>query len=203
MEKEKIHGSYGIQKCKSVHMISYFPDGSIQTKHLCSCAECVVGKFIYCLSNPGTQTFSGDSLDDSDSGSDTEECDTKKLYNEISRIEQELWHECITDIVVLNSFIALFSPPESFELCYLCHAFSVETASEMVINQYNHIIQQGEKYIVCKYLENLKEKRGHIYYKSLAKIVYVLPAQVLCPLVMLDENLSMSAADYQWLSDGT
>ena len=73
----------------------------------------------------------------------------------------------------------------------------------MVINQYNHIIQQGEKYIVCKYLENLKEKRGHIYYKSLAKTVYVLPAQVPCPLVMLDENLSMSAADYQWLSDGT
>ena len=49
----------------------------------------------------------------------------------------------------------------------------------MVINQYNHIIQQGEKYIVCKYLENLKEKRGHIYYKSLTKTVYVLPAQVL------------------------
>ena len=69
MEKEKIHGSYGIQKCKSVHMISYFPDGSIQTKHLCSCAECVAGNFIDCLSNPGTQTFSGDSLDDSDSGS--------------------------------------------------------------------------------------------------------------------------------------
>ena len=104
---------------------------------------------------------------------------------------------------MLNSFIALFSPPESFELCYLCHAFSVETASEMVINQYNHIIQQGEKYIVCKYLENLKEKHRHIYYKSLTKTVYVLPAQVLCPLVMLDENLSMSAADYQWLSDGT
>ena len=50
-------------------MISYFPDGSIQTKHLCSCAECVAGNFIDCLSNPGTQTFSGDSLDDSDSGS--------------------------------------------------------------------------------------------------------------------------------------
>ena len=175
-EKQKIQGSYGIQKCRSLHMI-YFPDRSIQTKqHLCSCAECVVGNFIDCLNNPGTQIFSGDSLDDSGSGSDTE----------ISRIEQDLGAECITDIVVPNSFIALFSPPDSFELFYLCHAFSVETASEMVIDQYNHIIQQGEKYIVCKYLEKLKEKRGCIYYKSLPKTVYVLPAQVLCPLVMLD-----------------
>ena len=57
------------------------------------------------------------------------------------------------------------------------------------------------KYIVCKYLEKLKEKPERIYYRSLTKTAYVLPAQVLCPLVMLDENLSMSAADHQWLSD--
>ena len=158
-EKEKTQGSYGIQKCRYLYMISYFPDGSIQTKqHLCSCAECVVGNFIDCLSNPGTQIFSGDSLKDSDSGSDTEESDTEEAYNEISRTEQELRATCVTDIVVPNSFIALFSPPESFELFYLCHAFSVETASEMVIDQYNHIIQQGERYIVCKYLEKLNKK---------------------------------------------
>ena len=84
---------------------------------------------------------------------------------------------------------------------FICHAFSVEIASEMVIDQYNHIIQQGEKYIVCKCLEKLKEKHVRIYYKSLPETVYVLPPQVLCPLVMLDEILSMSAADYQWLSD--
>ena len=50
---------------------------------------------------------------------------------------------------------------------------------------------------MCK----LKENCGGIYYKSLPKTVYVLPAQVLRPLVILDENLSISAADYQWLSD--
>ena len=46
---------------------------------------------------------------------------------------------------------------------FICHAFSVEIASEMVIDQYNHIIQQGEKYIACKNLEKLKETCGHIY----------------------------------------
>ena len=59
----------------------------IQTKHLCSCAESAVGYVIDCLSNQGTQTFSGDSLDEFDSGSDTEESGTKDAYNEISRIE--------------------------------------------------------------------------------------------------------------------
>ena len=69
-------------------MISYFLDGSIQTRHhLCPCAEYVVGNFIDCLSNPGTQIFSEDSLDDPDSGSDTKESDTEEAYNEISRIE--------------------------------------------------------------------------------------------------------------------
>ena len=67
----------------------------------------------------------------------------------------------------------------------------------MVIDQYNHNIQQGDKQILCKYLEKLKEKHGHIYYKSLPKTVHGLPAQVSCPLVMLDKNLSMPAADYQ------
>ena len=116
-KKERIEGPYRIQNCRPLDMISYFTVGSIQTKqHLCSCAECVVGNSIHCLSNSGAQIFSGDSLDDSDSGSDIEESDTEEAYNEISRIEQELRAECVTDILVSNSFIALSSPPESFEL---------------------------------------------------------------------------------------
>ena len=59
----------------------------IPTKHQCSCAECAVGNVIDCLSNPGTQIFSGDSLHDFDSGSDTEKSGTKEAYNKISRIE--------------------------------------------------------------------------------------------------------------------
>ena len=132
-------------------------------------AECVVGNFIDCLSNLGIQIFSGDSLDESDSGWYTEESDIEEAYNKISRIEQELRAECVTDIVVPNSFIGLFSPPELFELFYPCHAFSLETASEMLIDQYNYIIQQGEKSIVCKYLEKLKEKRGYILLQKPSK----------------------------------
>ena len=46
-----------------------------------------------------------------------------------------------------NSFTALFSQPESFELFYICKVFSVNTASDMMEENYRHIIQKGDKYI--------------------------------------------------------
>ena len=77
--KNSVSGSYKIKKCRSLHMISYFPDGSIQTKqHLCSCAECVVGNFIDCNLNPGVKLIientEGSDTDTSDR--DTDESDT-------------------------------------------------------------------------------------------------------------------------------
>ena len=109
--------------------------------------------------------------------------------------------EYVADIVAPNSFIALFSPPESFEQFYICKAFSVNTGSDMMVDDYCHIIQKGDKYINCNYLEKVKEKHGRKYCKCLPKTAYVLPAQVLCPSVSLDSNMSKSAADYQWFSD--
>ena len=66
---------------------------------------------------------------------------------------------------------------------------------------YNHVIEKGTKYLKCNYLEKKSEKKGSIFYKMLGKTVYVLPAQVLYPFVSLKDDLSMSAADYQWLTD--
>ena len=80
-------------------------------------------------------------------GSDSKESETEEVYDEFTKFEQELRAECVANIVMPNSFIALFSPPESFELFYLCQAFSIITASEMINDQYNHVIQQGDKYI--------------------------------------------------------
>ena len=109
-------------------MISYFPDGSIQTKqHLCSCAECVVRKFIDCYLNPGVKLIVENTEGSDKDISDTDESNTGD--DEEIRIEQELRTECVADVTP-NSFIALFSPPESFELFYICKAFSVNTASD-------------------------------------------------------------------------
>ena len=77
--KHSVSGSYKIKKCRSLHMISYFPDGSIQTKqHLCSCVECVARNFIDCNLNPGVkfivENTEGSDTDTSDT--DTDESDT-------------------------------------------------------------------------------------------------------------------------------
>ena len=45
------------------------------------------------------------------------------------------------------------------------------------------------------------ERKGNASYKMLKKIVYVLPAQVVNPFVSPNYYLSMSDADYQWLTD--
>ena len=45
------------------------------------------------------------------------------------------------------------------------------------------------------------ERKGSASYKMLKKIVYVLPAQVVNPFVSPNCYLSMSDADYQWLTD--
>ena len=88
--KHSVSRSYKIKKCRSLHLIAYFPDGSIQTKqHLCSCAECVVGNFSDCNLNPGvklivenTECSDTDTLD-----TDTDESDTDDDDEEI-RVEQ-------------------------------------------------------------------------------------------------------------------
>ena len=61
-----------------------------------------------------------------------------------------------------NSFTALFSQPESFELLYICKVFSVNTASDMMVEDYCHIIQKGDKYIVFT-SALLKCQTKHLY----------------------------------------
>ena len=75
--KNSISGSYKVKKCRSLHMISYFPDGSIQTKqHLCSCVECVVRNFIDYNLNPGVKLIVGNTEGSDTDTSDTDESDT-------------------------------------------------------------------------------------------------------------------------------
>ena len=188
-------------------MISFFPNGEIQKKrHICSCKQCVVGNFIDCSHEPGTEILATskavhdesdyESESDSNSDYDDNDSDTEDIMK-----EQVIRAECVTDATVQNSHIALFSPPESFELFYLCYVLKLSIAEEEIADKYNHIISKGNTYITCQYLKKIKEKRGRVYYKHLKDSIYVLPAQVLSPFVALDDNLSITAAEYQWLSD--
>ena len=113
----------------------------------------------------------------------------------------ELRAYCVFDILQRGSCIALFSHSSSFELFYLCKVLEFGTATEDMIDSYNHQITIGTKYILCNYLEKIAEKKNRIICKILSKTVLVLPAQVMSPMVHLDDNLSLSSAEYQWLPD--
>ena len=115
--------------------------------------------------------------------------------------ENEIRAECVIDAVNPGSFIALYSSPQSFEMFYLCHVVNITIATETVCDDYGNVIEKGVKYLICKYLEKKAKKKGQIIYKMLNKSVYVLPAEVVYPFVTLSDDLSMSAADYQWLTD--
>ena len=133
-----------------------------------------------------------ESESDSDSDYDDNDSDTEYIMK-----EQAVRAECVTDAIVQNSHVALFSPPESFKHFYLCYVLKISIAEEDFANKYNHIISKGNTYITCQYLEKIKEKSGRVYYKLLKDSIYVLPAQVLSPFVALDKTLPVTAAEYQ------
>ena len=57
-----------------------------------------------------------------------------------------------------DSCIALFSLSSSFELFYLCKVLEFGTATEDMIDSYNHQITIDTKYILCNYLKKIAEK---------------------------------------------
>ena len=85
--------------------------------------------------------------------------------------EQAIRAEYVTDAIVQNSHIALFSPLESFELFYLYYVLKISIGVEEIAGKYNHIILKGNAYITCQYLEKIKENCGCVYYKLLKACV--------------------------------
>ena len=49
-------------------------------------------------------------------------------------------------IVQKNSVKALYSPPNSFEIFYLCYVLDIGVAKEQLFDKYNHVIEPGYSY---------------------------------------------------------
>ena len=113
----------------------------------------------------------------------------------------ELRSESVNSILTKNTTIALYSSSNSLELFYLCKVIDFGVAIENMVDEYNHIILQGSRYIECQYYQKQKETKLKIHYKLLPKNVYVFPTQVLSPLVNLIEKNIWMIEDYQWLCD--
>ena len=135
----------------------------------------------------------GEDSDDSDSYSDYEE-DKEAEEKEVVVTGQTFEEDAV---------IGIQSPSAATELFYLCQIVAVKAAMETVTDGYGHIVNPGNEYLECFYLE-LKDpmpKKGFYCYKRLKKIVFVLPKQVFCPSVNIGKYLRLDVQEYQFLAD--
>ena len=71
-------------------------------------------------------------------------------------------------------------------------------AEGTLIEKFNHVIEKGMKFIKCQYYYKQKESRKGVQYKLIPE-VFVLPSQVLSPLVNITEKCMLTMEEYQWL----
>ena len=107
---------------------------------------------------------------------------TFATINEEEHKEQQI--SCILGLLERGKCIALFSPPSSSELFYLCKVLDYGVAPETFEDTYHHVIPEDSN---CQYLEKKIERKNKITYKLLPNEVFVLPPQVTSQLVPLKE----------------
>ena len=137
---------------------------------------------------------------DSDSGTESEssddESDSDKFDEEVGQIRTDN----VLDILSADSTIALFSHSISMELFYLCKVLKFGVAEEDMTDG-NHKVSKGQSFILCNYYERIDEKRSKVFYKLLKDEVLVYPTQVMCPLVVMNDDLSLDIEEYQCIAD--
>ena len=144
-----------IKGCMKLHRLSFFPDGSIQSKiNICSCKSCVEGDLVSCLTEKGKTVQQVTEVSDDDS---TTESEFENDYDDESDAEAyELRSESVNSVLTKNTTIALYSSSNSLELFYLCKVIDFGVAIENVVDEYNHIIPRDH---IISNVNTTKNKR--------------------------------------------
>ena len=121
-------------------------NGNVTAKvNLCSCDACKEGNFFECLVENGLYLIENsdvDSDEDLDKSQDfTEGEDIKNEQNEL----YEMRSDSVFDVIKKDGVIALYCPPNSLELFYLCKVKEFGIAQENLIDPLNHIIPRRIK----------------------------------------------------------
>ena len=193
--------SLKIKDCQAQHMISYFPDGQVQTKvNICSCNDCLEGQFIKCTVEAGrvVQQSEEGSEDESDEAEyENEDIITEELAESVVR------GDSVLNAIAKGNIIALLT--DTHEPFYLCKVLDFGVATkELGDQERNNFATVGEQFIACQYLDvdkKRKKTRGMVHYKLLDAVVYIYPATVFVPCVNIGSDLSLSAEEFQWLCD--
>ena len=83
----------------------------------------------------------------------------------------------------------------------MCKVLDFGVALEQLSDNYNHVIEKGEKYIKVQYFQKDQEFKSKVRYKLLMDEVYVYPNLVMSLLVNLKDDLTLLIEEYQWLMD--
>ena len=100
-----------------------------------------------------------------------------------------------------NSFITIFSPTNSSELLYKCKVLDFRITDHHLEDEFEHVIPEGNKITKCQYLERVQEKKKYVFYKLIEKDVFIVPAEVMSPMVPMKKDLCFTILEYQWLSN--
>ena len=149
---KKDHSPLIIKGCRKLHMLTFFPDGSIQSNiNICFCKSCSEGDFAPCLTEKGKTVQQVTEASDNDS---TTESEFENNYGdddaESDAEAYELRSESLNSVLTKNTTITLYSLSDSLELFYLCKVIEFGVAIENTVDEYNHIIAQGSCYTECQ-----------------------------------------------------
>ena len=143
-----------IKDVRKQHIIAFYPDGRIYVKeNICSCYECLYGDLLNCQFELGQQV----NLKIVESISDVESDDEDEPEESKETEQQEMRGNLVLEMIECNSFITIFSPPNSSELFYKCKVLDFYIADDE--DEFQHVIPESNKFIKSQYLERVQEKK--------------------------------------------
>ena len=160
-----------INGCMQLHMIRFSRNGNVTAKvNLCSCDACKECKFFEYLVENGLYLIENSDVDsDKDLDESQDFIEGEDIKNEQNEL-YEMRSDSVFDVIKKDGVIALYSPPNSLELFYLCKVKEFGIAQENLIDPLNHIIPKRSKFIKRQCFEKYKkcEERSCInYYQKL------------------------------------
>ena len=93
-------------------------------------------------------------------------------------------HVVSEELVIPESLCAVAASENSFEsVWFMCIESDQDVATHQIMNDYGHIINEGEKFIQGKYLEKVATKRDNQTFKLMNKVVLFYQASIDYPFV--------------------
>ena len=113
----------------------------------------------------------------------------KKMKSE----QSVLWMYWIQDLMSLCNCYQIHLK------CFLCCIIDNEVAPEMMVDAYNYIYNR--KSLKCNYLEKKNLKKRKCFLQDVKENCLCIACTSSKSFLSLNDDLSLSAADYQWLTD--